>query len=250
MSCVLNGLPLSKEQKAEYSFNDEKGAYRLLGLRQRGVASLRTDRPDMFFPIYVNPKTQEVSLEVHNDWCEVIPKKSDGREGRWMWGKEKCKVDSARLVARLIERRGEYDIFVKDYLDREDGARTRKFKSIWDDKALNNQAGTQEVKALLKGDIMSFPKSKAFIQMVCQLGGTPDAIVMDFFSGSATTAHAVMQLNAEDGGHRKFIIADSPHVLDSYRPSQRRSPLTKSLISRKSHLKKVVHMGYIGTASP
>lgn len=214
MSCVLNGLPLSKEQKAEYSFNDEKGAYRLLGLRQRGVASLRTDRPDMFFPIYVNPKTQEVSLEVHNDWCEVIPKKSDGREGRWMWGKEKCKVDSARLVARLIERRGEYDIFVKDYLDREDGARTRKFKSIWDDKALNNQAGTQEVKALLKGDIMSFPKSKAFIQMVCQLGGTPDAIVMDFFSGSATTAHAVMQLNAEDGGHRKFIMVQLPEKCD------------------------------------
>lgn len=214
MSCVLNGLPLSKEQKAEYSFNDEKGAYRLLGLRQRGVASLRTDRPDMFFPIYVNPKTQEVSPEVHNDWCEVIPKKSDGREGRWMWGKEKCKVDSARLVARLIERRGEYDIFVKDYLDREDGARTRKFKSIWDDKALNNQAGTQEVKALLKGDIMSFPKSKAFIQMVCQLGGTPDAIVMDFFSGSATTAHAVMQLNAEDGGHRKFIMVQLPEKCD------------------------------------
>ena len=214
MSCVLNGIPLSEKQKSEYSFSDEKGAYRLLGLRQRGVASLREDRPDMFFPIYVNPQTQEVSLEVHNDWCEVIPKKSDGREGRWMWGKEKCKVDGARLVARLIERRGEYDIFVKDYLDREDGARTRKFKSIWDDKALNNQVGTQEVKALLKGDIMSFPKSKVFIQMVCQLGGTPDAIVMDFFSGSATTAHAVMQLNAEDGGHRKFIMVQLPEATD------------------------------------
>lgn len=214
MSCVLNGLPLSEEQKSEYSFSDERGAYRLLGLRQRGVASLREDRPDMFFPIYVNPQTLEVSLEFHNDWCEVIPKKSDGREGRWMWGKEKCKVDGARLVARLIERRGEYDIFVKDYLDREDGARTRKFKSIWDDKALNNQVGTQEVKALLKGDIMSFPKSKAFIQMVCQLGGTPDAIVMDFFSGSATTAHAVMQLNVEDGGHRKFIMVQLPEKTD------------------------------------
>jgi len=61
---------------------------------------------------------------------------------------------------------------------------------------------------------MSFPKSKAFIQMVCQLGGTPDAIVMDFFSGSATTAHAVMQLNAEDGGHRKFIMVQLPEVTD------------------------------------
>lgn len=214
LSCVLNGLPLSEEQKADYSLSDENGAYRLLGLRQRGVASLREDRPDMFFPIYVNPRTLEVSLEAHNDWCEVIPKKSDGREGRWMWGKEKCRVDGARLVAKMIERRGEYDIFVKDYLDREDGARTRKFKSIWDDKALNNQVGTQEVKALLKGDIMSFPKSRAFIQMVCQLGGSQDAVIMDFFSGSATTAHAVMQLNAEDGGNRKFIMVQLPEETD------------------------------------
>lgn len=62
MSCVLNGLPLSEEQKSEYSFSDERGAYRLLGLRQRGVASLREDRPDMFFPIYVNPQTLEASV--------------------------------------------------------------------------------------------------------------------------------------------------------------------------------------------
>ena len=83
--CRIYGLPLTDEQKAEYSYSDEKGAYRLLGLRQRGVASLREDRPDMFFPIYVNPDTLEVSLTEHSGWATVIPKKSDGREGRWMW---------------------------------------------------------------------------------------------------------------------------------------------------------------------
>ena len=196
--CVINGMPLSEEQKKEYCYSDENGLYRLLGLRQRGVASLREDRPDMFFPIFVNPDTLEISLIPHDNWNEVIPKKSDGRDGRWMWGKEKCKTDSSRLVARLIGRRGEYDIFVKDYLERDGNARTRKFKSIWDDKSLNNQVGTQEVKALLSGDMMSFPKSRAFIQMICQMGSESNSIIMDFFSGSATTAHAVMQLNAEE----------------------------------------------------
>ena len=213
--CSLNGMPLSEEQKKEYSFNDSNGAYRLLGLRQRGVASLREDRPDMFFPIYVNPKTLEVSLDKIEGWSIVIPKKSDGREGRWMWGKAKCSKDKEKLVARMIERRGEFDIFVKDYLDREDGVRTTKYKSVWNDKAINNQVGTQEVKKLLGGDIMSFPKSRIYLQMICQLGSDKDCIVMDFFSGSATTAHAVMQLNAEDGGNRKFIMVQLPEETDS-----------------------------------
>ena len=213
--CVVYGMPLTDAQKAEYNYSDSKGAYRLLGLRQRGVASLREDRPDMFFPIYVNPISLEVSLEEHIGWEMVIPKKSDGRDGRWMWGKQKCVIDSERLVARMIERRNEYDIFVKDYLERgENETRTRKYRTIWDDKTINNQVGTQEVKKLLGGEYMSFPKSAAYLQMITRMGSGKDCIVMDFFSGSATTAHAIMQLNAEDGGHRKFILVQLPEVTD------------------------------------
>ena len=212
--CLVNGTPLTEDQKAEYCYSDGNGAYRLLGLRQRGVASLREDRPDMFFPIYVDPSTQEVSLDFHDGWLTVVPKKSDGRDGRWMWGKQKCIADKSRLVARMIERRSEYDIFVKDYLVRENGQRTRKYKTIWDDKCINNQVGTQEVKKLLDGEYMSFPKSCAYIQMICQMLSSSSEIVLDFFSGSATTAHAVMQLNAEDGGHRKFIMVQLPEKCD------------------------------------
>lgn len=212
--CQLNGQPLTAEQQADYCFTDENGKYRLLGLRQRGVASLREDRPDMYFPIYVNPNTKEVSLEKIGGWAEVTPRKSDGRDGRWMWGQEKCKTDSDRLVARLIERRNEFDIFVKDYLNRDGSERTRKYQTIWDDKTINNQVGTQEVKKILGGEVMSFPKSRNYIQMICQMGCGSDDIVLDFFSGSATTAHAVMQLNAEDGGHRKFIMVQLPEKCD------------------------------------
>lgn len=212
--CLVNGMPLTEDQKAEYCYSDGNGAYRLLGLRQRGVASLREDRPDMFFPIYVDPTTQEVSLDFHDGWLTVVPKKSDGRDGRWMWGKQKCIADKSRLVARMIERRSEYDIFVKDYLVRENGQRTRKYKTIWDDKCINNQVGTQEVKKLLDGEYMSFPKSCAYIQMICQMLSSSSGIVLDFFSGSATTAHAVMQLNYEDKGHRKFIMVQLPEKCD------------------------------------
>lgn len=210
----INGLPLSDEQKAEYKYSDEKGLYRLLGLRQRGVASLREDRPEMFFPIWVNPDSMELSLETKDGWDMVIPKKSDGREGRWMWGKTKCRTDFNRLVPRYISSRNEYDIFVKDYLNKEDKARTRKHKTVWSDKILNNQAGTQEVKALLEGDYMSFPKSTNYIKRIVQLGTENDSIILDFFSGSATTAHAVMQLNTEDGGNRKFIMVQLPELTD------------------------------------
>lgn len=212
--CQINGMPLTEEQKADYSYSDEKGAYRLLGLRQRGVASLREDRPDMYFPIFVDPKTHEVALEERIGWERVVPKKSDGRDGRWMWGKQKCETDISRLVPRLIERRGEFDIFVKDYLVREAGQRTRKYKTIWDDKCINNQMGTQEVKKLLGGEYMSFPKSRAYIQMICQMMTNQNDIVLDFFSGSATTAHAVMQLNEEDGGSRKFIMVQLPEKIE------------------------------------
>jgi len=214
--CVINGSPLTDEQKGEFALSDENGNYRLLGLRQRGSASRREDRPDMFFPIYVNPSNGAVSLESQSGWEVVLPRKSDGTDGRWMWGKTKCQIDMNRLVSKMIERRGEYDIFVKDYLNKgEDGERTRKFKTIWDGKQYNNQFGTQEVKSLV-GNAFSFPKSSQFLMDILRMGSNPseDDIVLDFFSGSATTAHAVIQLNAEDRGNRRFVMVQLPEVTD------------------------------------
>ena len=215
-SCEIHGLPLTQEQLDDYSYTDSNGKYRLLGLRQRGVASLREDRPDMFFPIWVNPTSNEISLSEQSGWEKVTPKKSDGRDGRWMWGKQKCINEINRLVPRLISRRNEYDIFVKDYLNKTDSEpRTRKYQSIWDSKDINNQVGTQEVKKIFDNkEVMSFPKSCSYIQSICNMGTDGESIILDFFSGSATTAHAVMKLNSEDGGHRKFIMVQIPEFCD------------------------------------
>ena len=77
-----------------------------------------------------------------------------------------------------------------------------------------NQAATIEVKKLFENDVFSYPKPVAFIQKLIKYAGAEDSIILDFFSGSATTAHAVMQLNTEDGGKRKFIMVQLPEKCD------------------------------------
>lgn len=131
-----------------------------------------------------------------------------------MWWREKCVRDLNKLVAKLISKRWEYDIFVKDFLEKWWSERTRKYKSIWDDNLYNNQVWTQEVKALINSDIMSFPKSKDLIESICQMWADNDSLVLDFFAGSGTTAHAVMALNAKDNGKRTWISVQLPETID------------------------------------
>ena len=219
----------------QYSLTPTFGSgYAGLGLRQRGAASKRSDRPDMYFPIFVCPLTQAISLEENPDWHKVLPRKSDGSDGRWMWGKEKCLNDANLLVAKLIERRNEYDIFVKDYLNKAGEERTRKYKSLWDLKTYNNQAGTQEVKALFKADVMSFPKSKQLLIDICNMGSSKNDIVMDFFAGSATTAHAVMQMNVSNGENRKFVLVQLPEKLDETEKQKKENKEAIKFLSENS----------------
>lgn len=222
-SCVIDGAALTDGQKAAFGLSDPSGKpYRLLGLRQRGAASLRQDRPDMYFPIYVNPKSLKVSLDPAPGFtAEVLPRKSTGEDGRWMWGKERCRKDVHLLVPQMIERRQEFDIFVVDYLERNGEERTRKFKTIWDDKKLNTQNGTQEVKELLGCAAMSFPKPLALLSDVIQLGAGNGDIILDFFAGSGTTGHAVMAHNAADGGNRRYILVQLPEPLDPENKDQK-----------------------------
>ena len=209
----VKGKELTEKQKAEYCYDDGDGKkYRLLGLRQRESASLRTDRPDMYFPIYVNSNTKEISLSEKEGWEVVVPQKSDGRDGRWMWGKEKCNKEIYRLVPRFVKKRQEYDIDIKDYLERDNGERNTKRKTIWMDKEINNQNGTTELKALLGGEYADYPKPSKYINMILSFADAQDCIVLDFFGGSATTADSVMQ-HCSSERNCSFVLVQLPFNL-------------------------------------
>lgn len=200
----LLGLRLSDEQKKEFNKRDTKGFFREIGLRKRGADSRREDSPSLYYPIYFDIVTGDISTTNKYD-IEILPKLSNGTDGRWRWSSEKVERDKEFLLVRTVKRDGieEYDIFTKDYLTEE---KKRKVMSLWDEKENNNEFATELVGELFgSGGLFDYPKSLYFLKKVLEIGSNPDSLILDFFSGSATTAHAVMQLNAEDGGKRKYI---------------------------------------------
>ena len=127
----------------------------------------------------------------------------------------KKKVDSENHLITAERTGNEWRIFRKDYLVAEDGSTaTTLVKSLWTENTINNDYGKKAIKELFGSNVMSFPKPPELIKRMAAIGSRQDSIILDFFSGSATTAHAVMQLNAEDGGHRKFIMVQLPEPCD------------------------------------
>ena len=213
------GHPLSANMTSEYKYRDGTGAYRLLGLRMRGGFWRRSERPNLYYPLYINPQDSTVSTIKSPLYSEeALPiQPTTMEDGTWRWNKEKVETCSGQLLAKKVRRGNQqvWDIFQKDYLERESGRRT-KAKSIWEESELNYQNGTIEIKELL-GTSGAFDYAKPVFliqQMLKMIDSSDEEIVLDFFSGSATTAHAVMKLNATDGIRRKFIMVQLPESCD------------------------------------
>ena len=213
-----HGLPLSEEQLSLFDKEDENGnKYQLRDLRKRGNADKRSDRPNMFFPIYFEPNTKQVSLEKHDEWIEILPIKGDGSDGRWRWGRERVESYLSLIVPKQVKGKDRWGVEYKIYLnpklnpliDDEDEILSKP-KTVWQDSLISSDIARRQLKALMEANIFDFPKSIELIKRFAQVGSDKSSIILDFFSGSATTAHAVMQLNAEDGGKRKYIMVQIP----------------------------------------
>ena len=224
---AANGMPLTDEQKAQFDKVDENGsAYQLRDLRKRGRPDRREDRPNMYFPIYYNLETKKCSLVEEPNAVAIYPIRGDGSDGRWRWGKERVAANLAILEPRyssIAKRWGiEHRVYLNPSLnpvnldeeDTEDTERSSKSKSFWIGGELSNDVGRRQLKTIFGAAYFDYPKSIDYILNTIYMGSDSDSIILDFFSGSATTAHAVMQLNAEDGGYRKFIMVQLPEPCD------------------------------------
>lgn len=210
----LGGVAKEEDSLSEFKEDDGDGKkYRLLGLRKRGGAWKKEDRPNMYYPIYVNPLNGLCSMSKTTEYCvEVIPKRPSGELGRWTWGPERCAKDIHTLVGKSINRQSEdnaWDIFRKDYMDNEDGElKTTKLKTIWIEKETNYQNARNEIKEVFgNSEVFDYAKPTYIVKRVSSIvSNSKSATILDFFAGSGTTLHATMQLNAEDGGHRQCIL--------------------------------------------
>lgn len=205
------GHKLTDDMVSEYKCSDAKGAYRLLGLRQRGGFWRASERPNLFYPFYVNTKNASISLiedKSHNTAIYPI-QPSTGEKGTWRWSKEKAEKEIELLVAKEVKRGQEivWDIYQKDYMGSDGGIRRTKAKSLWDEKEVNYQNAANELKDIFGISPFTYAKPSYLIKRAMEMiDFSKNSIVLDFFAGSGTTAQAVLELNREDGGQRKFIL--------------------------------------------
>lgn len=169
-------------------------------------------RPNLVFSIFYNPETEEITTgnigEIKPGFVELPPHSNgDGthKYHAWRWSKQKIANESYNLIV-LKTSKGGYEIYT----------RIREFNStLLKDIITNISNGDSEVQKLFDGKkYFDYPKSVDLLRAFIGAISDKDALIVDFFSGSATTAHAVMQLNAEDGGHRKFIMVQLPEPCD------------------------------------
>ena len=200
-------------------FDAEKNRfYKTQLARKWGSGATRQDRPNLFYPI----KTY--------DGIEITPRLPDGSDGRWRWNKQRMKTCLLNKDIEFQKRDdGEWEAYEKVYQPLEGEFRTQLYaawlqseiaeelEEILDETDAKNTAfGTKQTKLLFDNRAyFSYPKPTPLIKILMKIASlNNNEIIMDFFSGSGTTAHAVMQLNAEDGGSRRFICVQLPEETD------------------------------------
>ncbi|MGE4273805.1 MAG: site-specific DNA-methyltransferase [Desulfitobacterium sp.] len=164
-------------------------------LRQWGQADRREDRPSMWYPITI-------------EGVEVYPIKEDGTEGRWRVGQETAKELLEKGLLSLSKKDGKYNI----HRTFESGVSVTPYDTFLLDNIGTTAKGATMLSSLGMSKMFDYSKPVELLHFFAELCTKGDDIILDFFSGSATTAHAVMQLNAEDGGKRKFIMVQLPEA--------------------------------------
>ena len=206
-SCILRRKLVGQY---EYKYSDDYGAYRLGQYQATGSDATRDARPSLYYPIYVDKNGKLSTVHKEDAVKTILPKKIKGEDGRWMWKPDKFNQDNNKYIYYDGER-----LYRKIYYDESKEQNKYQVEQAWLDGSIyQNAAGTKELGAIMNSEnaVFSNPKPVDLIKWCVNLHFKNDVTVLDFFSGSATTAHAVMQLNAEDGGKRKFIMVQLPEV--------------------------------------
>lgn len=178
-------------------FKDLIGNFDIVGLRNRNVRAFNDkNRPNLRYPFYVDETSVSENgfMKVHTEYdetlTEVYPKTINGYNSVWRWGKEKSTKQIDDLVARK-NKDGEISIYQKNRNS------TTMPTSIWYDKNLISQKGTQQLKALFEDSVFAFPKPEELLKRIIQISTNENDLVLDFFMGSATTQAVAHKMNRQ-----------------------------------------------------
>ena len=210
---VIHDLPLTADQAAGYKHGDGEQSFRLLPFRRSGGLSTPTERPNSEFPLYFTPSSGAISTKSSPGAVAIMPIDSSGRRRVWRWSdRQKINEAGARGDFVIRAQEGRYTVLLKDFYKP-----GRKPKTIWSDSKYDASShGTNLVQSML-GDrsAFSYPKSLFSVEDALRCSLEDEGAVVDYFAGSGTTGHAVINLNREDGGRRKFILVEMGDYFDT-----------------------------------
>lgn len=191
----------------EYEYEDEMGKYTIKAFQNSGANGTRKARPNLYYPIYYNKRKNTLSLDDDGESIEILPNKVGNEDGRWLWSKEKFKNDNKFLIYRNNR------LHRKSYFLEEEDQNKYQAEKTWLEH-FPNRLGAKILSELGLKSYFDYSKPVELIEFLIKLIIKDNDMVLDFFSGSATTAHAVMQLNSEDNGNRKYIMVQLPEKCD------------------------------------
>jgi len=207
---------LIEDKEKKFDFFDELGGFNAAPLYNGNVAFNPQTRPNLFYPFYLNPNNNlsenfyEISTEPSTGWVKVTPviSKKDGVQRVWRWGKPKAKENLNKEIIGYKNKNGEFRIIQKNRLT------SKMIRSLLLENKYTSRRGTGEIEELFKKKVFSYPKPTGLLKRLVDVGSNTDNYILDLFAGSGTTGDAVMQLNAEDGGNRKYILVQLPERID------------------------------------
>lgn len=207
---IFKNLRIKDKSKIDDEWlKDEYGYYKLGTLKGGGENGARELRPNLFYPIYLS-KNNTFSLQKDNDHSFEILPISNGKEMTWRWSKEKLLNEPYNVCVEYND--GEFQINRK--IRPQDNIPSIKPKTLFYKESYSSGNGVKVIKDLFGSRIFNYSKPLDLLMDFLEICTDKDDIVLDFFSGSGTTAHAVMKLNAEDGGNRHFICVQLPELTE------------------------------------
>jgi adenine-specific DNA-methyltransferase len=249
---IVNNQTLTDEQEGSFDKADTEGKYRFLPFRRSGGTSTPLERPNSEFTLYFSisknniiavggerledsssdyqPKEiltldsegnleinspSEFTFENKNDIVEILPTDILGKRRVWRWSDRKAILNSAKNGDfNIVINGNKYTVQLKDRI--KEG---RKPKTIWSDSKYDASSnGTMLLKKIFEGEkLFSYPKSIYTVKDAIDIFTECQAndIILDFFGGSGTTAHAVLELNKEDDGNRQFILTEQLNYIET-----------------------------------
>jgi adenine-specific DNA-methyltransferase len=201
----VENIPLTDDQLALFNLNDDTSNYRLLPFRRSGGLSTPEERPNSYYPIYYSESSKKIDIVEFQNSIKIYPVDSTGRKRVWRQTRPSLMLAVERGDIVIKKNDNKYVVYMKDRVKT-----GRKPKTIWiNSKYDASSNGTVLLQKLLgRAKAFDYPKSLYAVLDFLRvfISKKKEAVVLDYFAGSGTTGHAVLVMNKEDGGNRKYIL--------------------------------------------